>query len=102
MLTKYPNLPLFLLVYKHFWSSQGYHFQFMPHMEDKETTLMHNLTSVLILKCGDNVKTYFLPEDVEAAKDKYWDKNIIRVMCKIDENISETRESDAISLNLAL
>ena len=74
----------------------------MPHMEDKETTLMHILTSVLILKCGDNVKTYFLPEDVEAAKDKYWDKNIIRVMCKTDENISETRESDAISLNLAL
>ena len=30
--TKYPNLPLFLYVEKHFWSSQGYHFQFIPHM----------------------------------------------------------------------
>ena len=54
--TQYPNLTLFLPVYKHFWSSQGYHFQSMPHMNEEAIMMMHNLIPVLILKYRDNVK----------------------------------------------
>ena len=58
---------------KHFWSSQGYHFQFMPHMEEEATIMMKNIIPVLIFKYGYDMKTYFFPEAVEAAKDNYWD-----------------------------
>ena len=33
--TQYTNLPLIMLVDKHYWSSQGYYFQFMPHMDEE-------------------------------------------------------------------
>ena len=78
--TKYPNLPIFLPLDKHFCSSQGYHFQLMTHMEEESTMMMHNLISVLIFKYGDDVKTYFFTEAVEAAKDDYWDDTLKRVM----------------------
>ena len=83
--TKYPILPLFLSVDKHFCYSQGYQFQFMPHMEEEATTMMHNLISVLILNYGDDVKTYFLPEALEAAKYDYWYNTLKRVMCKTEK-----------------
>ena len=53
---KYPNLPLFLSVNKHFWYSQGYHFQFILKMEEEETMMIHNKTPVLKYKYGDDVK----------------------------------------------
>ena len=80
MSTKYPNLPLFLLVDKHLWSSQEYHFQFMSHMGDEETVMTHNLIPVLIFKYEDEAKTYCFPEDAETAKYDYWDKNLKGVM----------------------
>ena len=55
--TKYPKLPLFMSVKKQFWYSQGYHFQFMPYMEEETTMIMHNLIPVLIFKYGDDTKT---------------------------------------------
>ena len=54
--TQYPNLPLFLSVDKHFWSSQGYHLQFMSHMEEEATMMMHNIIPVLTFKNGDDMK----------------------------------------------
>ena len=38
--------------------------------------IMHNLIPALIFKYGDNMKTYFFPEAVEAAKNDYWDDTI--------------------------
>ena len=32
--TKYPNLPLFLLIDKHFWCLQVYHFHLIPYIEE--------------------------------------------------------------------
>ena len=102
-LNKYPNLPLLLLVDKNFWSSYGYHFKFMSHMEDEEATMiMHNLIPTIIFKYGYNVKTYFLPEAVEAAKYEYWKEKLKIVMCKTDENISEAEKSDTIGINIYL
>ena len=66
--TQYPNLPLFMLVDKHFCSSQGYHFQFMPHMEVEATMMMHNIIPVLTFKYRYELNTYFYPEAEEAAK----------------------------------
>ena len=55
--TKYPDLTIFLLVDKHLWTSQGYHFQFMPYTEKEETITMHNIIPVLIFNYVDDVKT---------------------------------------------
>ena len=74
--TKYPNLHLFLLVDKHYWSSQVYHFQFMPHMEEEVTMMMHNLVPVITSKYRGGVKIYFFPEAVEATKDYCWDETL--------------------------
>ena len=43
----------------------------MPHIEEEATTTMHNLIPVLIFKYGDDMKTYFFLEALEAAKDNY-------------------------------
>ena len=59
MSKKYRNLPLFLLVEKYFWSSQGYHFHLIPHIEEEATMMMHNLIPVLIFRYRDNVKNNF-------------------------------------------
>ena len=63
---KYTNLIIFLSVDKHFWSSQGYHFQFMTHMEEEANMMIHNITPVIIFNDGDDVRTYFSPEAVDA------------------------------------
>ena len=47
------------MVNKKIWSPQGYHFQFMPHMEEEATMMMHNIITVLNLKSGDDVKSSF-------------------------------------------
>ena len=48
--TKYTNLPLFLLVEQKFYSSQDYHFQFKPHIEEEATMMMNHLIPVLLFK----------------------------------------------------
>ena len=100
--TKYPSLPLFLSVDKHFWSSAGYHFQFMPHMEEEATMMMHNLIPVLAYHHGDKVKKYFYPEAVAAAKEDYWDDKLKRVVCNSDLNMDAEDEEDSIGLSMAL
>ena len=54
---QYPNLPLFLSVDKHLWSSHGYHFYFMTHMKEEANMMMHTLIPVQIFNYGDYVKT---------------------------------------------
>ena len=49
-------MPPFLSVDKHLWSSQGYHFQFMPHMEEEATMMINNIIPVLTFKYGEDVK----------------------------------------------
>ena len=86
--TQYPNLPLFLLLAKHLWYSQGYHFQVMPQMEGETTMMMHNITPVLIFKYREDVKIQFFPEAVEAKKYDYWYETLKRVMYKIVKNMA--------------
>ena len=100
--TKYPNLPLFLSVDKHFWSSSGYHFQFMPHMAEEATMMMHNLIPVLTFFYGEEAKRYFHPEAVDAAKDDYWDDDLKRVVCSSDENMDADEDDDSIGLSVAI
>ena len=63
---------------------------------------LHDITPVIIFKYGDDVKTYFFPEAVEATKDDYWENSLKRVMCKTHENMAYAEESDAIGLNISL
>ena len=50
---------------------------------------MHNLIPVLTFKYMDDLRTYFFPEVVDAAKDYYWYNAIKIVMCKTDKNMAE-------------
>ena len=86
----------------HLWSSQGYHFQFMPHMEEEANVMIHNLIPVLIFKYREDRRAYFFPEAGEAANDDYLDDTLNIVMCNTDKNMAEAEESDAIGLNIAL
>ena len=57
----------------------------MPHMEEKATMSINNITPVSTFRYGDDVKTYFLPEALEAAKYDYWYNTLKRVMCKTEK-----------------
>ena len=89
-------------VEKHLCSSQGYHFQFMPQMEEEATMTMHNRIPVPTFKYRDDVKTLFFTESVKAEKYNYWYCKLKIVMWKIDKNMAEAEESDAIGLNIPL
>ena len=54
---QYSNLSLFLSEDKQLCSSQRYYFQYIIHMEEEATAIMHNLTPVLTFKYGDYGKT---------------------------------------------
>ena len=100
--TKYPSLPLFINVDKQFWNTSGYNFQYMPHMEEEATLMMHNLIPVLKFTHGDTIEDYFYPESVEAAKNDRWDDEKKRVVCDTDINMEEAEEADDIGLSIAL
>ena len=71
-------------------------------MEEKATMSINNITPVSTFRYGDDVKTYFLPEAVEAAKDYYLDNTLKIVMYKTGGNMAEEEESDMIDLNISL
>lgn len=56
----YSKLPFFISTDQQSYENQGIGFQFMPHLVEEASMMMHNLISHSKFVHGDFVKSYFL------------------------------------------
>ena len=95
----YPKLPLFISADQHFYESQGIVFQFMPHLSEEASMMMHNLIPYLKHVDGDVVEPYFSPEAVEVAKNYTWDEENHQLVCPTDVNMAVEEDQDPFGLS---
>ena len=94
-----PKLPLFISADQYVYENQGIVFQFMPHLAEEVSMMMHNLIPYLKHMHGDAVEPYFLLEAVEAAKKYTWDEENHQVVCPTDVNMAAEEDQDPFGLS---
>ena len=99
--TKFPLVPLFVLVDNHYFANEGVAFQFLPHVADEASMMIRNLIPYLQATAGEYVNRYFYMDAVNCMSGYTWDVENKCVICNTDNNMEEQEETDTFGLKAA-